>query len=121
MKVPMRVWILLLAALPVAAKTPEWQRAYDLYQASNYKQAVEILEKSSKKDPDNLLLLGQSYLELKRYGDAVDVIENAAKIEPKKPAVQLWLGRAWGHLAESNKLLAFTRARKAVAAFERAV
>jgi cytochrome c-type biogenesis protein CcmH/NrfG len=33
----------------------------------------------------------------------------------------MWLGRAWGRLAESNKLLAFGRARKAKNAFEKAV
>jgi cytochrome c-type biogenesis protein CcmH/NrfG len=117
----MRTWILLLASLPLLAKTPEWERAHSLYQAAEFKQAVSILEKAPKNDPDNLLLLGQSYMELKQYGDAVDALENATELAPKSSLAQMWLGRAWGRHAESNKLLAFGRARKARSAFEKAV
>lgn len=117
----MRAWILLLTSLPLLAKTPEWERAHTLFQSSDYKQAAALLEKASKKDYDNLLLLGRSYFELKKFGDAVDAFESAAQVAPKSSEGQLWLGRAYGRLAESNKLLAFGRARKARAAFERAV
>jgi len=121
MRVLMRTWILLLLCLPVIAKTPEWDRARAEFKASNFKQAASILEKASKKDLDNLLLLGESYMELKRYGDAVDVFEDATALAPKSSGAQLWLGRAYGRLAEGNKLLAFGRARKAKTAFEKAV
>jgi tetratricopeptide (TPR) repeat protein len=117
----MRTWILLLTSLPLLAKTPEWERAHSLYQAAEFKQAISVLEKASKKDPDNLALLGQSYLELKKYGDAVDALESATELAPKNSDFHMWLGRAWGRLAESNKLLAFGRARKAKNAFETAV
>jgi len=121
MKVSMRICILLLTSLPLLAKTAEWERAHDLFEDSNFKQAAAILEKASKKDADNLLLLGQSYMELKQYGDAVEVLEKVTELSPKSSEAQLWLGRAWGRHAESNKLLAFSRARKARAAFEKAV
>lgn len=117
----MRVWILLFSALPLLAKTPEWDRAHSFFLASDFKQAAAVLEKASKKDFDNLLLLGRSYFELKKFGDAVDVLDSATQVTPKSSEAQLWLGRAYGRLAESNKLLAFGRARKARAAFERAV
>jgi cytochrome c-type biogenesis protein CcmH/NrfG len=117
----MRCWILLLLALPLLGKTPEWQQAHALFEDSNFKQAAAVLEKASNKDVDNLLLLGQSYLELKKYSDAVSAFEKACALAPRNSDAQLWLGRAWGRLAESNKLLAFGRARKAKAAFEKAV
>jgi len=117
----MRTWILLLLSVPILAKTPEWDRARAEFKAANFKQAVVILEKASKKDLDNLLLLGESYMELKRYGDALDVFEDATDLAPKSSGAQLWLGRAYGRLAEGNKLLAFGRARKAKTAFEKAV
>ncbi len=117
----MRTWILLLASLPLLAKTPEWERAHSLFQASDYKQAAAVLEKASKKDVDNLILLGESYMELKKFSSAVDTFENAAELAPKQSMVHVWLGRAWGRLAETNKLLAFGRARKAKNAFEKAV
>lgn len=117
----MRGWILLFSSLPLLAKTPEWERAHTFFLASDFRQAASVLEKASKKDFDNLLLLGQSYYELKKFGDAVDALELAAQAAPKHSDAQLWLGRAYGRLAEGNKLLAFGRARKARAAFERAV
>jgi cytochrome c-type biogenesis protein CcmH/NrfG len=117
----MRIWILLLASFPLCAKTAEWDRARALIAASDFKQAAAVLEKVSKKDFDNALLLGQAYMELKKYGDAVDAFENATELAPKSSEAQLWLGRAWGRIAESNKFLAFVRARKAKSAFEKAV
>ena len=117
----MRTWIFLLASLPLLAKTAEWDRAHSLFQASDYKQAAAILEKAPKKDVDNLMLLGESYMKLKKFGDAVDTFENAAELAPKQSMIHVWLGRAWGRLAETNKLLAFGRARKAKSAFEKAV
>ena len=117
----MRTFIFILTALPLLAKTPEWERAQLLFDASEFKQAAAILEKAPKNDVDNLLLLGQSYMQLKKHSDAVDVLEHASEVAPKRPEVFVWLGRALGRLAESNKLLAFGRARKARAAFEKAV
>jgi cytochrome c-type biogenesis protein CcmH/NrfG len=117
----MRSWILLLASLPLLAKTAEWERAHNFFLASDFKQAAAVLEKASKRDFDNLLLLGRSYFELKKFGDSVDALESAAQVAPKSSEAQLWLGRAYGRLAEGNKLLAFGRARKARAAFEKAV
>ncbi|MEO5923904.1 MAG: tetratricopeptide repeat protein [Bryobacteraceae bacterium] len=117
----MRTWILLLASLPLLAKTPEWDRAHTLFLSSDFKQAAAVLEKASRKDVDNLLLLGESYMELKKYSEAVDTFEKSTELAPKSSNAQLWLGRAWGRLAESNKLLGFGRARKAKSAFERAV
>ena len=112
----------MLLALPLAAKTPEWERASALFEDSNFKQAAAILEKASPKDADNLLLLGRSYMALKEYGDAVDAFEKASGLAPKSSDAQLWLGRAWGRLAEEgSKLFAFGRARKAKNAFEKAV
>lgn len=117
----MRTWILLLACLPLLGKTPEWERAQTLIAANDYRQAAAILEKAPRKDTDNLVLLGEAYFELKKFDAAVDTLEEAAKLAPKSSPVHLWLGRAWGRLAESNKLLAFGRARKSRAAFEKSV
>jgi cytochrome c-type biogenesis protein CcmH/NrfG len=113
--------LFLAVSLSVLAKTPEWERAHQLFEADNFKQAAALLEKTSKKDADNQLLLGQTYMELKRWGDAVDAFDTVTKLQPTSSDAQLWLGRAYGRLAESNKLLALGRARKARTAFERAV
>jgi cytochrome c-type biogenesis protein CcmH/NrfG len=110
-----------LAAGLVLAKTPEWDRAQAAFATADFKQTVAILEKAPRNDFDNALLLGRAYMELKRYGDAQGSFESATKLRPKSSEAQLWLGRAWGRMAEGNKLLAFGRARKAKTAFEQAV
>lgn len=103
------------------AKTPEWDRAYELYSQSKFREAAAILEKASGKDPDNLMLLGQSYFELKNYGGAVEAFEKAAVAKPKDSNIFVWLGRAWGRRAEANKAFALVWARRAKNAFEKAV
>lgn len=118
----LRFALLLMLAAPVWAKTAEWDRAHALVQKGEYKQAVQILEKASSKDADNLVLLGEAWYGLKDYGKAIDKLEDAEKLAPKNSAVYLWLGRARGRQAEEgSKLLAFGRARGAKTAFEKAV
>jgi cytochrome c-type biogenesis protein CcmH/NrfG len=115
------VALFLCSAVLLSGRTPEWERAYSLVQKADYQQAVTVLEKAPDKDPDNLQLLGEAWLGLKEFKKAVDVLERAAEIAPKSSTIQLWLGRAWGRRAEANKLMAFSWARKAKDAFERAV
>jgi tetratricopeptide (TPR) repeat protein len=108
------------------AKTPEWDRAYELYSQAKFREAAAILEQAAKdekasKDPDNLVLLGQSYYNLKNYGGAVEAFEKAAEAKPKDPNIFVWLGRAWGRRAEANKAFALVWARRAKNAFEKAV
>jgi tetratricopeptide (TPR) repeat protein len=116
-----RLLFLLSLAVTLAAKTPEWDRAYTLYSQAKFREAAAILEKASGKDPDNLMLLGQSYYELKNYGGAVEAFEKAAEAKPKDSNIFVWLGRAWGRRAEANKAFALVWARRAKNAFEKAV
>ena len=117
----MKLGVLFLLALPLAAKTPEWDRARAFADAHDYKQAISILEKAPQNDPDNLELLGESYYHVKDYKRAVDVLEHAVELAPKSSNAQLWLGRTWGRRAESNKFMGFSWARKTRDALERAV
>lgn len=110
-----------LVAAPLLARTPEWERAKKLVGDEQFQQAAAVLEKAPQNDPDNLELLGQAYVGLKEFKKAIDVLDKAAGIAPARSMVQVWLGRAWGHRAEGNKLMAFSWARKAKDAFERAV
>ena len=116
-----RILLLLCPLVIASAATPEWERAHSLVQKADFQQAVAVLEKAPDKDPENLQLLGEAWIGLKDFKKAVDVLEKAASIAPKSSNIQLWLGRAWGRRAEANKLMAFSWARNAKAAFERAV
>ncbi len=110
-----------LVALPLVARTPEWEKAQKLVGDQQYQQAATVLEKAPQNDPDNLELLGEAYVGLKDFKKAIDVLDRAAGIAPARSMVQVWLGRAWGYRAEGNKLMAFSWARKAKEAFEKAV
>ena len=117
----MKLWAILMLALPLAAKTAEWDRARQLMDSKQHKQAIAILEKAPQNDADNLELLGEAYYETKDYKRAVDVLEHAAELNPKSSNGQMWLGRAWGRRAESNKLMGLSWARKAKDGLEKAV
>ncbi len=117
----LRLGVLVLFALPLAAKTPEWDRAHELANGEKFKQAIAILEKAPRNDADNLELLGECYYGVKDYKQAVEVLEQAVELAPKSSNAQLWLGRAWGRRAESNKLMGFSWARKTRDALEKAV
>lgn len=116
-----RVFVFLCPLVLASARTPEWERASSLIQKQNYQQAVTILQQAPAQDPENLQLLGEAWIGLREFKKAVEVLEKAASIAPKSSSIQLWLGRAWGRRAEANKLMAFTWARNAKNAFERAV
>lgn len=117
----MKLWVSILLVLPLAAKTPDWDRAHELVDNEKYKQAIAILEKAPHNDADNLELLGECYYGVKDYKRAVEVLEQAVELAPKSSNAQLWLGRAWGRRAESNKLMGFSWARKTRDALEKAV
>lgn len=112
---------IVLVALPLLARTSEYERAQKLIGNEQYEQAAQVLEKAPQNDVDNLELLGEAYVGLKDFKKAIDVLDRAAGIAPTRSMIQVWLGRAWGHRAEANKLMAFSWARKAKDAFERAV
>ncbi|MEI9813286.1 MAG: tetratricopeptide repeat protein [Acidobacteriota bacterium] len=116
-----RLFLCTVLALPLLAKTPEWEPAQKLLDADQFKQAAVLLEKAPQNDPDNLQLLGEAYFGLKDFKRAIDVLDRAAGIAPARSMIHLWLGRAWGRRAESNKFMALSWARKAKDAFERAV
>jgi tetratricopeptide (TPR) repeat protein len=116
-----RIQLGVVVAIPLLARTPEWDRAQKLIGNEKYEQAAAVLEKAPQNDPDNLELLGQAYVGLKEFKKAIDVLDKAAGIAPTRSMIHVWLGRAWGHRAEGNKLMALSWARKAKEAFEKAV
>jgi tetratricopeptide (TPR) repeat protein len=124
----MRLAIIAASLFPAAwAASPEFGRAQELYQRTEYQQALDILKKDVlKKLPspgaEELLLFGQAYYGLAKYSDATAALEKAAKLAPKSADIQHWLGRAWGRRAESSFALNQPRyAIRAREAFERAV
>lgn len=110
-----------LAAV-LAAKSPEWDRAHELYQKTDYKKALDVLQKAPQKDADTLQLIGQSYFMLADYKKASDTFEKAIQLDPRNSELHHWMGRAWGRRAETGSVFtAPSYASKARQEFERSV
>lgn len=106
----------------LALAGPEYDRARELYQRTQYKQAISVLAKAPNKDADAFLLLGQAYFGAGEYKDSTETLEKAAKLAPRKSEIYSWLGRAYGRRAETSfPLTAPSYAGKARDAFEKAL
>ncbi len=98
-------------------------KARELYSRTEYRQALEVLEKSAGKDlAETSALTGQCWYQLGDFKRAAEALEKAVSMEPQNSKYQDWLGRAYGRRAEtSNPFSAPGFAVKARTAFEKAV
>jgi Flp pilus assembly protein TadD len=90
-----------LIAAFVSAATPEWTRAHSLYQQTEYKQSLALLESQPRKDTATLQLMGQDLFMLGEYKRATDAFEKAVALDPNNPKLVHWLGRTYGRRAET--------------------
>jgi tetratricopeptide (TPR) repeat protein len=111
------------AARATAGQTPE--SAQQAYEKGDYERAINILQEAAAKEPNNgdiQLLLTKSYLEIKKYDDAVKSGEKAVAIQPNSSLYHQWLGEAYGEKADHASMLsAYGLARKTQKEFETAV
>jgi tetratricopeptide (TPR) repeat protein len=111
-----------LAAATLFAAEADLARARKLYQATDYRATVHLLDAASEKDGAAYFLLGQSHYMLGEYKKSSEAFEKAVAAEPGNSAYYNWLGRAFGRRAEtSNPLTAPRYASKARQSFEKAV
>ena len=85
----------------MSAATPEWTRAHSLYQQTEYKQSLALLESQPRKDTATLQLMGQDLFMLGEYKRATDAFEKAVALDPNNPKLVHWLGRTYGRRAET--------------------
>ena len=123
----MRGLCLFLFALAVSAgfasaKTPDWDRAHELYQRTEYAQALSLLDRVPNKDADTLQLIGQCHLMQADYKQAGDAFEKALALAPRSSELHRLLGSVYGRRAETGSVFtAAGNARKARQYFEQAV
>ena len=90
----MRVWVAFsLLATALTAGSPDWTRANQLYQQTEYKQSLAALEKLPQKDLPALQLMGQDFFMLGEYKKACEAFEKAYALDPNNPKLVHWLGR----------------------------
>ena len=118
----MRIFLLAIIGVScAAAASPEWTRAHELYQRTEYQQSLAVLKDASP-DAATLQLLGQDYFMLGEYKKACDAFEKANALGPNNPKLIHWLGRAYGRRAETANMLAAPGwAAKTRQMFEKAV
>ena len=116
---------LIALAMPVGsvwAKTPEWDRAHELYQRTEYGQALTVLNQVANKDVDTLQLIGQCRFMQGDYKQAGEAFEKALALEPRSSELHRLLGNVYGRRAETGSMLtAPGNAKKARQYFEQAV
>jgi len=99
-----------------------FERALGLYQQTNYKQSLAVLNSVGTPTAEEFCLIGRNYLMLGDFKKATDNIQKAVDMNPDSSDYYLWLGRAWGRRAESSSMFsAPMSAAKARQAFERSV
>ena len=113
---------LAVTAGSVSAKTPEWNRAHDLYQRTEYSQALAVLDHVPTKDADTLQLAGECHLMQGDYKQATEAFEKALALAPRSSELHRLLGVVYGRRAEAGSVFtAAGNAKKAHQYFEQAV
>lgn len=112
---------LLLFCSLAAGRSPDWDRARDLYHRTHYHESLTILLPLPDKDAATIALIGQNYFMLGEYKKAAETFEKASALEPNNAEYVHWLGRAFGRRAEmASPFTAPAYAAKARQFFERA-
>jgi Flp pilus assembly protein TadD len=112
---------LLAVALSFGATTAVDQ-AKALYQKTDYKAVVGLLQPLPQKDAATWALLGKAHFMSADFKKSSEAFEKAVAAAPDNGEFVHWLGRAYGRQAETaNPLAAPARAVKARQQFERAV
>jgi tetratricopeptide (TPR) repeat protein len=123
----MRGFLVFLLALgvsvgSVSARTPEWDRGHELYQRTEYAQALAVLDRIPSKDVETLQLIGQCHFMQGDYKQAGDAFEKALDLAPRSSELHRLLGDVYGRRAETGSVFtAPGNARKAHQYFEQAV
>jgi len=117
-----RLWMALAASACLAASEAELERARSLYQRTEYRQVLAILQPLPQKTGPLLELLGKACYMEGDYKKASEYFEKAVAADPKNSTYHHWLGRAYGKRAETSSFLtAPGYAKKARIQFETAV
>jgi len=118
--------VVITASVPAVAfgrsPNPDLSRAEELYQRTEYRRALDVLQALDERDAAVYVLLGKAWFMQGQYKQAVADLEKAVGQDRLNSDYYDWLGRAYGRIAEGSSFLsALGYAKKTVRAFERAV
>ena len=114
--------VFLFAATLVRAGGAEVEQAQDFYNRTDYRAALQLLERSRAPGSEVYCLMGKSDFMLGDYKKATEAFQKALALDPHNSEYAHWLGRTYGRRAETSNLFAAPgQASKARQYFERAV
>lgn len=93
---------LLLASCLFAAPVPEFDRARELYQRTEYQSSLNLLLSLINKSAGELQLMGQDYFMLGEYKKATEEFDRALALGSGSQQLYVWAGRAYGRRAETS-------------------
>jgi len=114
------LWLFFATVAASPAAQPD--RAQALYQRTEYREALRLLEPIREKTGPVYDLMGKCFYHLEEFSKATAALEKAVEAEPRNANYWDWLGKAYGRRAETSAF--FNQPRYAVRArehFEKAV
>jgi len=104
------VVVLLAGLLPsgVLGYAQDKPDALELYRANQFEEAIKVCQQELAESPrsiDSHVVMGWSYLKLKRYDDALDIGRKAADINPNDPRVIEIIGESDAFLGKPTDAL----------------
>lgn len=116
------VVVFLLAALQLQAAGPDLEQAQNLYQKTQYREMIRLLDTGQDYGPASNALLGKAYYHLGDYSKATELLEKATHADPRNSEYFDWLGKIYGKRAETSSVFtSWSYANKCHKAFERAI
>jgi tetratricopeptide (TPR) repeat protein len=116
------LFITLGLVLGRAAPNAPQYLAHELYDRTEYRESLNILNSLPEKNSDAYQLIGQDWFMLAEYKKAAEAFDKAAQLDPSNSEIYHWLGRTYGRRAETGSVLtASGNASKARQFFERSV
>jgi tetratricopeptide (TPR) repeat protein len=92
------IWATALGAAPI----PEFDRARELYQRTEYQASLNLLLPVATADAGAIQLMGQDYFMLGEYKKSTDAFDRALALGNGGEQLYLWAGRAYGRRAETS-------------------
>jgi Flp pilus assembly protein TadD len=87
------------------ASGPDLDHASKLYNITEFRQSLEVLQAVPNKGAAVYELMGRNYYWLGDFRKATEALERAAILAPGSSGVYLWLGRAYGRRAETSSII----------------
>jgi tetratricopeptide (TPR) repeat protein len=91
-------WAAALGAAPI----PEFDRARELYQRTEYQASLNLLLPVATSDAGAIQLMGQDYFMLGEYKKSTEAFDRALALGNAGQQLYLWAGRAYGRRAETS-------------------